>query len=582
MATIPEKIILDSPSMLSYECTEKILNQMKECVCKIFFGDTLGTGFICKIPFPDRENMKMVLITNNHIIDNTLFNKEIELIFEKRNISIKINLNISKRMKYTNKTYDITIIDIKEEEEEDINDWLELDDSVIENIILNENKNDKYKGKTIYIMQYPQNELKVSYGLLKDIYDNKNNFNHTCSTLKGSSGSPITLGENNKVIGIHCGEEEKRNLNTGSFLNLAINEFIKKFGPNSPDENEILQIKFNENYKTAIKDSHVEEINFDNKIIKDSGLKDLSRIRFDKLKILNLKENNIKRINCLKNFNCETLENLNLSGNKISNINILDKVNFPELKELDLNNNEISDINPLKTVKFGKLEKLILNRNKISDINSLEKANFPELKELNLGSNEIKDITVLQKVNFAQLEKLLLSNNKISEIIVLKNVNFKKLEDLNLYQNNISDINVFKDANFKELKKLRLGKNNIKDIKVLNDVKFDKIKILDLEYNKINNIKIFENVDFKNLEILKLGSNEITDINILKNVNFKENIKELYLAYNKIKDINVFNDIGKFKNLVKLTLVGNDIKGKDNNLIIIKKLKSRLKDGFAY
>ena len=144
MEIIPEEIILDSPSMLSYECTEKILNQMKECVCKIFFGAKLGTGFICKIPFPDRKNMKMVLITNNHIINNTVFNREIELIFEKININIKINLSISKRMKYTNPTYDITIIDIKEEEEEeDINDWLELDDSVIENIILNENKNDK-------------------------------------------------------------------------------------------------------------------------------------------------------------------------------------------------------------------------------------------------------------------------------------------------------------------------------------------------------------------------------------------------------------------------------------------------------
>ena len=34
-------------------------------------------------------------------------------------------------------------------------------------------------------------------------------------------------------------------------------------------------------------------------------------------------------------------------------------------------------------------------------------------------------------------------------------------------------------------------------------------------------------------------------------------------------------------NLKKLTLAGNDIKGKDN-LIIIRKLKSRLKDGFIY
>ena len=583
MEIVPERNILGSPNMLSYECTETILKQMKECICEIFCGDTLGTGFICKIPFPDRNKMQIVLITNYHVIEDS-FDKEIQLIFKKRNKSEKINLNKKKRKIYINENKDIAIIEIKEEE--DIKDYLELDDSVIDNITLNENQNDKYKGETIYILQYPNNKLFVSYGLLKDIYES-NNFSHSCCTFDGSSGSPI-LGENNKVIGFHKGREPNKNFNIGSFLNSVIKEMILEFFPDSlDDKNEALLIKFNKKYNTGIENTHSKKINFDKKIIKDDGLKKLSKIKFYELKTLNLKENNIIIINCLKNFKCETLENLNLSGNKLSDINILDRVNFPELKELDLNNNEISDINPLKTVKFDKLEKLILNRNKISDINSLEKANFPELKELNLGSNEISDISVLQRVKFVKLKNLLLNNNKISEIIVLKNVNFKKLEDLNLYKNNISDINIFKDVNFEKLKKLLLGNNNIKDIKVLKDVNFDKIKTLDLEYNKINNIKIFENVDFKNLEILKLGSNEITDINILKNVNFKENIKGLYLAKNKINDINVFDDIGKFKNLKTLTLVGNDIEGGDN-FIIIKKLEQKQrkeqkqKDGFTF
>ena len=78
MAYIPEEIILDSPSMLSYECTEKILNQMKECVCKILFGVKLGTGFICKIPFPDRNNKLTVFITNNHVINQDKLYKENE------------------------------------------------------------------------------------------------------------------------------------------------------------------------------------------------------------------------------------------------------------------------------------------------------------------------------------------------------------------------------------------------------------------------------------------------------------------------------------------------------------------------
>ena len=57
--TSEEKMIKGMPRMLSYNCTEKILKQMKENVCKINIEKDihLGTGFICKIPFPDENNM---------------------------------------------------------------------------------------------------------------------------------------------------------------------------------------------------------------------------------------------------------------------------------------------------------------------------------------------------------------------------------------------------------------------------------------------------------------------------------------------------------------------------------------------
>ena len=51
------------------------------------------------------------------------------------------------------------------------------------------NKNKEYIDKTIYIIQYPENELSVSYGILNEIYEfEKYNFNHRCSTKCGSSG----------------------------------------------------------------------------------------------------------------------------------------------------------------------------------------------------------------------------------------------------------------------------------------------------------------------------------------------------------------------------------------------------------
>ena len=48
-------------------------------------------------------------------------------------------IKLDNRMKYTNKDYDITIIEIKEEDK--INNYLELDEIIINDIINNINKN---------------------------------------------------------------------------------------------------------------------------------------------------------------------------------------------------------------------------------------------------------------------------------------------------------------------------------------------------------------------------------------------------------------------------------------------------------
>ena len=76
-------------------------------------------------------------------------------------------------------------------EKDNINNYLELDDELSE----------EYIDKTIYIIQYPEGELSVSYGILNNIcIDKKYNFNHKCSTKGGSSGSPILNIKNNNWI----------------------------------------------------------------------------------------------------------------------------------------------------------------------------------------------------------------------------------------------------------------------------------------------------------------------------------------------------------------------------------------------
>ena len=238
METIKESLLTGFPNVISYDCTKKIMKQMEKNICKIKIGEKLGTGFFCKIPFPDKNNMLPVFITNNHIIG--------EEILYKQDAKIKIHIKekkeekvfkLNNRMKYTNADFDITIIEIKETDD-DIKDYLKLDNNIIDDIIDNNNKNLEYIDKTMYIIQYPEGELSVSYGILSNIYeDNKFNFNHKCITRSGSSGSPI-LNLSNKLIGIHK-EGITNKYNRGTFLNYPIKEFIKlNYNTNNKNESD--------------------------------------------------------------------------------------------------------------------------------------------------------------------------------------------------------------------------------------------------------------------------------------------------------------------------------------------------------
>ena len=64
------------PKEATYEGMEVILLQMKKAICKIKIKEMQGTGFFCKIPFPDLNKMLRVLITNNHVINRDLLFQE--------------------------------------------------------------------------------------------------------------------------------------------------------------------------------------------------------------------------------------------------------------------------------------------------------------------------------------------------------------------------------------------------------------------------------------------------------------------------------------------------------------------------
>ena len=67
-----ESILTGFPNVISYECTQKIIEQMEKSICKIKIEGEQGTGFFCKIPYPDKNNILPVFITNNHLINEAL------------------------------------------------------------------------------------------------------------------------------------------------------------------------------------------------------------------------------------------------------------------------------------------------------------------------------------------------------------------------------------------------------------------------------------------------------------------------------------------------------------------------------
>ena len=221
-----EQNISTSPEPISLKITEKIIEQMKNySICRII-NHGIGTGFLMKIPYKSR--LLTVLITTNHIIntEDILTNQNISLYLNKERIIIKLDRN---RLIYTNEKLDITIIELKEDDHNLNIKYLELDDEIINYFKQNKKEtaeyiNNLYLNESIYSLNYQKD--KDIFG--KILYINNSNITHNCNIKEGSSGSPILLINNQKIIGIHCGSSKQNKYNKGRLLIYSIIEFSKK------------------------------------------------------------------------------------------------------------------------------------------------------------------------------------------------------------------------------------------------------------------------------------------------------------------------------------------------------------------
>ena len=225
--TIKEKYLNDSITPISIKGMEKITFQLKNCVCKIRKKDNVkATGFFCKIPYQNNK-LLTVLFTNNHVIsqNDLIINNQIEITMNDDN-EIRSILIDNSRIFFTDPDLDVTIIEIKPNIDK-INNFLDLDEKIFKEKNLVEAL---FKKKFGYVLNYPKGENVVaSFGQIIQIVDKK--INHSCSTDKGSSGSPILDLDSFKVIGIHYGSSDNFQFNKGMFMKNIVfkfNNFMQK------------------------------------------------------------------------------------------------------------------------------------------------------------------------------------------------------------------------------------------------------------------------------------------------------------------------------------------------------------------
>ena len=141
-----------------------ILQQMEKNICKIKLEYGFGTGFFCLIPINDYESLS-VLITNHHVLNekNFLQGKQIHISINNDKERYKILMENSRRI-YTNKKYNISIIEIKKSDGLNGDSFLEIDDQIFNS------KVDElyYKGRSIYLLCYGTDQnSKYSIGIIK-------------------------------------------------------------------------------------------------------------------------------------------------------------------------------------------------------------------------------------------------------------------------------------------------------------------------------------------------------------------------------------------------------------------------------
>ena len=185
--------------------------QQQKSICKIRINyDDIGYGFLALSPLTNKK----ILVAK---IDSSYFlSKENDIKLIINNKDPILLMSNEQRIIYSNGKFNITILELKESDGINEENFLHFDFDGKENNNMIRN----YKGKEIYIIPY-KTKSKIIYPLGKiiDIEDNEK-FVHDCKDLdKDLIPFPVFSLDNYKIIGIN------ESINKGIFLKNILEEF---------------------------------------------------------------------------------------------------------------------------------------------------------------------------------------------------------------------------------------------------------------------------------------------------------------------------------------------------------------------
>lgn len=155
------------------------------------------------------------------------------------------------------------------------------------------------------------------------------------------------------------------------------------------------------------------------------------------------------------------LEQLELSDRELTNAQIANLRHFKNLKHLNIDNNYITDLSCLKNL--NKIESLHFSNNNVSDLSFVR--NMKNLKKISAENNSISDISVL--ADKYELEEVFFGDNYVTDISPLTNC--EKLIKAGFNEAQIGTVDAL--AHKPQLEMVCLAGCNLKSIEPFSDCK---------------------------------------------------------------------------------------------------------------